>query len=81
MKEKIFEQGQLVLLYNSRLQIFPGKLKSRWSGLFEVVQVFPQGAVEIKKLNSNETFKVNGQRLKKYLGGDFERNVASDELI
>ncbi|KAK8935602.1 hypothetical protein KSP39_PZI013848 [Platanthera zijinensis] len=35
MKEKNFEPGQLVLLFNSRLKLFPGKLKSRWSGPFK----------------------------------------------
>nr|XP_009782578.1 PREDICTED: uncharacterized protein LOC104231304 [Nicotiana sylvestris] len=42
-----FEPGELVLLYSSRLRSFPGKLKSRWSGPFRVVQMFPSGAVEI----------------------------------
>jgi hypothetical protein len=27
-----FREGDLVLLFNSRLTLFPGKLKSRWSG-------------------------------------------------
>ena len=27
-----FKVGEQVLLYNSRLKLFPGKLKSRWSG-------------------------------------------------
>ena len=34
---KEFEPGQQVLLFNSRLKLFPGKLKSRWSGPFIVV--------------------------------------------
>ncbi|XP_057740157.1 uncharacterized protein LOC130957305 [Arachis stenosperma] len=33
-----FEEGQKVLLYNSRLKLFPGKLKSRWSGPFLVTK-------------------------------------------
>ncbi|XP_016167783.1 uncharacterized protein LOC107610192 [Arachis ipaensis] len=33
-----FEEGQKVLLYNSRLKLFPGKLKSRWSGPFLVTR-------------------------------------------
>ena len=37
---KEFEPGQRVLLFNSRLKLFPGKLKSRWSGPFTVTQVF-----------------------------------------
>ena len=32
IKSKYFEPGQKVLLFNSRLRLFPGKLKSRWSG-------------------------------------------------
>ena len=35
--KKKFHKGELVLLFNSRLKLFPGKLKSRWSGPFEVV--------------------------------------------
>ncbi|KAM6543596.1 hypothetical protein CsatB_008043 [Cannabis sativa] len=64
---KEFQPGQQVLLFNSRLKLFPGKLKSRWSGPFTVVKVFPYGAVELKGEGPN-TFKVNGQRLKLYLG-------------
>nr|XP_027067481.1 uncharacterized protein LOC113693100 [Coffea arabica] len=66
---KKFQVGQNVLLFNSRLRLFPGKLKSRWSGPFEVTQVFPHGAVEIKGENGSP-FKVNGQRLKPYLPGE-----------
>ena len=29
---KEFKAGEQVLLYNSKLKLFPGKLKSRWSG-------------------------------------------------
>ncbi|XP_057734276.1 uncharacterized protein LOC130949625 [Arachis stenosperma] len=36
-----FTEGQKVLLYNSRLKFFPGKLKSRWSGPFTILKVFP----------------------------------------
>jgi len=31
-----FEPGQKVLLYNSRLHLFPGKLRSRWTDPFIV---------------------------------------------
>ncbi|KAL4347377.1 hypothetical protein GQ457_17G007900 [Hibiscus cannabinus] len=44
-----FHEGQQVLLYNSRLKLLPGKIKSRWSGPFLVHKVNPYGAVEIKK--------------------------------
>ncbi|XP_071939775.1 uncharacterized protein [Coffea arabica] len=66
---KQFQVGQKVLLFNSRLRLFPGKLKSRWSGPFEVTQVFPYGAVELAN-SRNERFKVNGQRVKPYLAGE-----------
>ena len=66
---KQFQVRQKVLLFNSRLRLFPGKLKSRWSGPFEVTQVFPYGAVEVAN-SRNERFKVNGQRLKPYLAGE-----------
>ena len=64
-----FHEGEVVLLYNSRLRLFLGKLKSRWSGPFKVVKVYPYGAIEISN-EKGETFKVNGHRLKPYLIGD-----------
>ena len=47
--------------------LFPGKLKSKWLGPFRVSQVFPHGAVEIEK-DDDTKFKVNGQRIKAYMG-------------
>jgi hypothetical protein len=61
-----FEVGQKVL-YNSRLHLFPGKLKSRWTGPFIVRVVSTHGAIEIEDLKSGNTQKVNGQRLKPFL--------------
>ncbi|XP_075076619.1 uncharacterized protein LOC142163250 [Nicotiana tabacum] len=66
--DRNFKPGDLVLLYNSRLRLFPGKLKSRWSGPFRVVQMFLSGAVEIESEDGTNKFTVNGQRLKHYLG-------------
>jgi hypothetical protein len=71
--KRSFEPGQLVLLFNSRLKLFPGKLRSRWSGPYEVMKVYPYGAIEIRNMKTGNTFKANGQRLKLYLGGDSER--------
>ena len=45
---KTFEPHQKVLLYSSRLHIFPGKLRSRWTGPFIVKVVYPYDAVEIE---------------------------------
>jgi hypothetical protein len=57
-----FEPSQKVLLYNSQLHLFPGKLKSRWTGPFIIWSVFPHGAIEIEDPMNGNTFKVNGQR-------------------
>ena len=70
--KKSFVPKQKVLLYNSRLKLFPGKLRSRWSGPFKVVEVFPHGAIAIKNLNGGEPFKVNGHRLKPYMDSTFD---------
>ncbi|XP_070015216.1 uncharacterized protein [Nicotiana sylvestris] len=66
--DRNFKPGDNVLLYNSRLRLFPGKLKSRWSGPFRAVQMFTSGAVEIESEDGTNKFSVNGQRLKHYLG-------------
>ena len=52
-----------MLLFNSRLKLFPGKLKSRWSGPFQVIEQYPSGAVVIQD-KTGGPFTVNGQRLK-----------------
>ncbi|XP_039118757.1 uncharacterized protein LOC120254795 [Dioscorea cayenensis subsp. rotundata] len=66
---KCFQEGDQVLLFNSRLRLFPGKLKSRWHGPYSATHVFPHGAVEISH-PQNGTFNVNGQRLKHYFPGN-----------
>ena len=63
-----FKVGEQVLLYNSRLKLFLGKLKSRWSGQYTMLISTSFGAVTLKTKSGNE-FKVNGQRLNHYLGG------------
>ncbi|KAL5725416.1 hypothetical protein ACHQM5_008563 [Ranunculus cassubicifolius] len=63
---KTFEPMQKVLLYDSRLHMHPGKLRSRWTGPFIVKTVYPFGAVEIENPNNGNIFKVNGQRLKSF---------------
>ncbi|GJS30789.1 reverse transcriptase domain-containing protein [Tanacetum coccineum] len=68
IKNRVFNVGDQVLLFNSRLKIFSGKLKSRCSGPFTIVQVFLYGTIELSQ-NSRPNFKVNGHRLKHYFGG------------
>ena len=68
-----FKVAEQVLLYNSKLKLFLGKLKLRWSGPYTVVANIPFGAVTLK-LDSGSEFKVNSQRLKHYLGGDINED-------
>ena len=79
-----FKVGERVLLYNSRLKLFLGKLKSRWSGPYIVLTSTPFRVVTLKTESGNE-FKVNGQRLKHYLrrsihevDSDFEKRKEND---
>ena len=64
-----FKIGDFVLLFNSRFKLFAGKLKSKWSGPFQVKRVFEHGAIEIWSERTG-AFKVNGQRLKVYNHGE-----------
>ncbi|GJW76870.1 reverse transcriptase domain-containing protein [Tanacetum coccineum] len=77
IKNRVFNVGDRVLLFNSRLKIFSGKLKTRWTGPFTVAQVFPYGTVELSQTDGLN-FKVNGHRLKHYFGGDIPHMVVPD---
>ncbi|GJU10629.1 reverse transcriptase domain-containing protein [Tanacetum coccineum] len=77
IKNRVFNVGDRVLLFNSRLKIFSGKLKTRWTGPFTFTQVFPYGTVELSSTNG-PNFKVNGHRLKHYFGGDIPLMVVPD---
>ncbi|GKD95900.1 reverse transcriptase domain-containing protein, partial [Tanacetum coccineum] len=77
IKNSIFNVGDRVLLFNSRLKIFSGKLITRWSGPFTVAQVFPYGTIELSQTDE-PNFKVNGHRLKHYFEGDIPRMVVPD---
>ncbi|RVW45785.1 Transposon Ty3-G Gag-Pol polyprotein [Vitis vinifera] len=67
ISNKELRKGQRVLLYDSRLHIFPGKLKSRWIGPFIIHQVHLNGVVELLNSNGIDTFRVNGHRLKPFI--------------
>nr|GEV91892.1 retrovirus-related Pol polyprotein from transposon 17.6 [Tanacetum cinerariifolium] len=77
IKNRVFNVGDRVLLFNSRLKIFSGKLKTRWSGPFTITKIFPYGTVELSQANE-PNFKVNGHRVKHYFGGDVPQLVVSD---
>ncbi|GKB63281.1 hypothetical protein Tco_0919467, partial [Tanacetum coccineum] len=60
-----YEKGDKVLLFNSRLRLFLGKLKSRWYGPFTGSRDMKGGAMELCDEEENE-FIVNKQRVKPY---------------
>ncbi|KAJ9552912.1 hypothetical protein OSB04_016957 [Centaurea solstitialis] len=74
-----FVEGQQVLLFNSRLKMFPGKLKSRWTGPYTVVKVSPYGTLDLLATQTGEIFKVNGHRVKHFLSDSAHSPVHSDE--
>ena len=67
--KRTFTAGDKVLLFNSRLKLFPGKLRSRWEGPYEIEEVYNSGAVRLKG-GKDAPWIVNGQRLKLYLADE-----------
>ncbi|XP_057734268.1 uncharacterized protein LOC130949615 [Arachis stenosperma] len=68
IKRREFRPGELVLLYNSRLMLMPGKLRSRWEGPYKVEKVEPYGVFNLRHPTNLKFLKVNGHRLKLYHG-------------
>ena len=64
---KEFQEGQKVLLYDSKLHIFSRKPKSRCNGPYLVHKAYSNGVVEITNPKNGCIFKVNGHRLKPYM--------------
>ncbi|KAJ9560618.1 hypothetical protein OSB04_005778 [Centaurea solstitialis] len=72
---RTFEKGQQVLLFNSRLKLFPGKLKSRWSGPFTIAEVGKFGTVDLVNPQDGSIFRVNGHRVKHFLPEGMPKTV------
>ncbi|XP_042038340.1 uncharacterized protein LOC121784245 [Salvia splendens] len=72
--------GDVVLLHNSRLSIFPGKLKSKWTGPYMIKKISDSGTVELLAPDGT-LFQANGHRVKKYYSLDkvLEEEVALEE--
>nr|GEY93810.1 reverse transcriptase domain-containing protein [Tanacetum cinerariifolium] len=69
IKNRIFNVGDQVLLFNSRLKIFSRKLKTRWSGPSTIAEVYPYGIAKLSHVDGLN-FKVNCHHLKHYYRGD-----------
>ncbi|XP_074313848.1 uncharacterized protein LOC141649046 [Silene latifolia] len=72
--KKDIDVEDLVLLFNSKVKVFPGKLRSRWSGPFKVMGISPYGAFELWS-EEGGILKVNRQRVKRYYEGDYKGHV------
>ncbi|XP_021759487.1 uncharacterized protein LOC110724376 [Chenopodium quinoa] len=68
IRNKSFKVGDKVLLFKSRLRLFPEKLKSKWSRPFMISRTTPYGSFELEAGYCK--FMVNGHRLKHYFFKD-----------
>ncbi|CAN6570909.1 unnamed protein product [Malus baccata var. baccata] len=80
IRGKSFSIGQKMLLFNSRLRLFPGKLRSKWIGPFVITNVSSYGAIQIQSLKTGHEFQVNGHRLKPYYENFVEQTVEDISL-
>nr|XP_016461798.1 PREDICTED: uncharacterized protein LOC107785087 [Nicotiana tabacum] len=80
IKPKEFHKRDRVLLYNSKLRLFPEKFKSRWTGPYVVKRVSPNRAIEIQNQDETESFKVNRHILKPHLVGGFAHQSSSIKI-
>ena len=70
IKKREFNVGDYVLLFNSRLRFFAGKLLSKWEGPYVIEEVYRSGAIKINNFEGTNPRVVNGQRIKHYISGN-----------
>ncbi|CAN6580925.1 unnamed protein product [Malus baccata var. baccata] len=80
IRGKSFSIGQKVLLFNSRLRLFPGKLRSKWIGPFVITNISSYGAIQIQSLKTGHEFQVNRHRLKPYYENFVEQTLEDISL-
>ena len=62
-----FEKGQLVLLFDARHELFPGKLSHVWSGPYRIVEVFPKNKAQLAEMDGTWfATKTNFDKMKPY---------------
>ncbi|XP_021734953.1 uncharacterized protein LOC110701647 [Chenopodium quinoa] len=66
--------------HKAKNKVWHDKMSSRWKGPIQVDKVYPHGAVEIRSLETNNMFKVNGKRLKPYYEGFKVKNLENIDL-
>ena len=80
LRIKVVKEGQKVWLYNSKLKLFPGKLKSKWMGPYVVTRVGKLGEVQINDPKNGSKQTVNGHRLKEFWDGDAPDSKVEDSV-
>ena len=56
-----FNAGDYVLLFNSHLRFFAGKLLSKWEGPYVIEEVYHSGAIKINNFEGTNLKVVNGE--------------------
>ncbi|XP_052118511.1 uncharacterized protein LOC127748306 [Arachis duranensis] len=74
IKRREFQPGDFVLLYNSRMRLMLGKLRSRWDGPYRVEKVEPYRVFHLNHPSSSELIMVNGHRFKLFHGEKMAKN-------
>ena len=69
IQKREFNVGDYVLLDNSHLRFFAGKLLSKWEGPYIIEEVYRFGAIKINNAEGTNPKVVNGQRIKHYISG------------
>ncbi|XP_042051479.1 uncharacterized protein LOC121796760 [Salvia splendens] len=71
LQRKELNVGQKVLLFQSRLKLMPGKLRSKWAGPYTIVSIRANGAIELQGSEpDSSSFLVNGHQVKPYRDGN-----------
>lgn len=67
IKDKVFQEGDLDLLYGSRFKEFKGKLMTSWLGPYLMEKYHDNGDIQIRTIaKEGIPFLFNGYRLKAY---------------
>ena len=65
-----FNAGDYILLFNSRLRFFAGKLLSKLEGPYVIEEVYHSGAIKVNNFEGTNPKVVNGQRIKHYISSN-----------
>ena len=77
IKDKVFQEGDWALLYDSKFKDFKRKMMTKWLGPYLIEKCHDNGVVQIKTINEEGIpFLVNGYRLKAY-----NRPMSMEEFI